>query len=284
MTDDTSPAATGRFLDLVRAALPDLHPAERRLGQFLFDFPGEISSYDAQELARLAGVSKATVSRFVRRLGFPSYEEARRAAREEGRTGSRLYLGHAADGGGLDMTTQIEEERANLEWTFRRISPESLDRLAGAILSARRVWVIGHRISASFASYLSWQLVKLVDDIVTVPQAGESMGEHIARIRPDDLVLHFALRRRAAGTDRIIEEIARTGAAIALITDEGVVPRDDLGWHFLCQTGTRSAQFNHGAVLALCHQIMIRTSAAAGAQARMRLRRIEALNEALGDL
>ena len=86
------------FLSRIRAALPTLHPAERRLGEFLCDFPGELASYDAQELARLANVSKATVSRFVRRLDYASYDEARRHARLEQRSGSRLFLDHAAPG------------------------------------------------------------------------------------------------------------------------------------------------------------------------------------------
>ena len=70
------------FLGRVRESLPDLYPAERRLGEFLCDFPGEIASYNAQELAKLAKVSKATVSRFVRRLGFDNYEQARRSSKE----------------------------------------------------------------------------------------------------------------------------------------------------------------------------------------------------------
>ena len=66
------------FLARVRSALPSLHPAERRLGEFVCEFPGELASYDAQELARLANVSKATVSRFVRRLDYANYDEARK--------------------------------------------------------------------------------------------------------------------------------------------------------------------------------------------------------------
>lgn len=32
------------FLARVRAELPHLHPAERRLGEFVCDFPGELAS------------------------------------------------------------------------------------------------------------------------------------------------------------------------------------------------------------------------------------------------
>lgn len=52
------------FLYRVRQALPDLRPAEKRLGEFVCDFPGELASYSAQELAALAHVSKATVTRW----------------------------------------------------------------------------------------------------------------------------------------------------------------------------------------------------------------------------
>jgi len=85
------PVRKASVLGQVREALPSLHPAERRLGEFICDFPVELASYDAQELARLANVSKATVSRFVRRLGFENYDRARRPAREESQTGSRQF-------------------------------------------------------------------------------------------------------------------------------------------------------------------------------------------------
>jgi len=39
------------FLSRVRKILPDLHPAELRLGELVCDFPGELASYSASELA-----------------------------------------------------------------------------------------------------------------------------------------------------------------------------------------------------------------------------------------
>lgn len=273
------------FLDRIRAVLPDLHPAERRLGDFLFNFPGDIASYDAQELARLAGVSKATVSRFVRRLGFGGYDEARRAARAESQAGSRLFLAHAEKAEAaraLDLA--MVEEKENLDWTFRRVTARELDDLAGAILAARRVWVVGQRISQSFATYLYWALAKLVPDAAAIPRGGETLGEYIADIGADDCVVYFALRRRASGTEAAIEEIRNSGARIALVTDEGATPRTDLGWHFLCQTATSGPQFNHVSVLALCHQIVVRASLLADSDGRERLRRIEEINERIGAL
>ena len=271
------------FLERVRRSLPDLHPAERRLGAFLVEFPGEIASYDAQELARLAKVSKATVSRFVRRLGYESYEQARRMAREEGRTGSRLFLAHP-DEPADDGRPVIAEEVENLEETFRQIDPAAIPELAEALLQAPKVWLVGFRISQSFATYLYWQLLKVLPDVAVVPRGGETMGEHVAAMRPGDCVIVFGLRRRIANLDGLLGAIAATGARLCYVTDENAPAHPGAHWHFRCQTRTRTPQFNHVAVLALCHRIMVATTLKAGHAGRERLQRIETLNEGLGQL
>jgi DNA-binding MurR/RpiR family transcriptional regulator len=276
--------AAPRFLNRIRTALADLQPAERRLGTFLLDFPGDMASYDAQELARLSGVSKATVSRFIRKIGYRSYDAARRAVRDEASSGSRLYIGHGDPGAMEDVLGfGMREEMENLAWTFQRISPDDLDRLADRLLSARKVWIIGQRISHSFATYLRWQLVKVVPDAAVIPKDGESMGEHLAAMTPDDLVLIVALRRRMSGLDALLLEIGAIGAARAVISDDSMDPDPSLDWHFRCRIKTATPQFNHAAVLALCHQIVVRTTLKSGADGRTRLRRIDELNERLGE-
>ncbi|TVS04502.1 MAG: MurR/RpiR family transcriptional regulator [Rhodobacteraceae bacterium] len=271
------------FLERVRQSLPDLHPAERKLGEFLTQFPGEIASYNAQELARLADVSKATVSRFVRRLGFESYEEARRMARDESRTGSRLFLAHPDQIAG-SAHPGIAEEIDNLERSFSQIEADQISAVASELLTARRVWLVGFRISQSFATYLYWQLLKVLPDVVVVPRGGETMGEHIAVMDARDCVIVFGLRRRVAGMDSMLDAISGTGAKLCYITDESAPTRKDANWHFHCVTATSTPQFNHAAVLALCHRLMVATTVQAGRAGRDQLARIERLNEQIGQL
>lgn len=279
---DDPPAS---FLSRIRDRLPELHRAERKLGMFLLDFPGDLASYDAQELARLSGVSKATVSRFVRRIGFESYEAARRAAREDRQSGSRHFLAHAESvPAESQLSVSMQEEWANVAWTFERIDPAALDALAGAITGARKVWLLGYRISRVFADYLYWQLVKVVEEAAVIPQAGESLGEHVAAIRPEDLVICVGLRRRMANTEAALAELAAIGVPIALITDEGAAPDARAQWHFRCRIETSSPQFNHASVVSLCHQIVTRATLRAGPGGRARLRRIDEINERLGEV
>jgi len=273
------------FLTRVRQVLPELHPAERRLGDFLCDFPGEVASYSAQELAALAHVSKATVSRFIQRLGYDNYEEARRHARADKQTGSRLFLATSVDTAGeQSVTAHVAQGVANIEATFLAISEAQINAASAALLQARKVWVIGFRASHSFATYLQWQLTQVIENISAIPGGGQTLGEHLVSFTPDDVVIVFGLRRRIALMDTLLAQVERSGARLLYITDEGVPFLTQAEWHFRCQTLAPGPLFNHVSVMALCHLLTTRCIETAGVTGRNRLRGIEALNDALEEL
>lgn len=273
------------FLIRVRQALPTLHPAEKRLGDFVCDFPGELASYSAQELATLAHVSKATVSRFVQRLGYENYEEARRHARAEKQTGSRLFLSTSVDSAAeQSVAAHTAQAIANLEATFLAITDAQASAIADAILGARKTWVIGFRANASFASYLQWQLTQVVENIIAIPGAGQTLGEHLVSLGPQDVVVVFGLRRRVARLPLILDQIHRSGAKLVYITDEGENFLSSAAWHLRCQTLAPGPLFSHVAVMAVCQLLATRCIERAAAAGRTRLRGIEALNDALEEL
>ncbi len=273
------------FLYRVRQALPDLRPAEKRLGEFVCDFPGELASYSAQELAALAHVSKATVTRFIQRLGYENYEEARRHARAEKQTGSRLFLTTTADAStDQSVKAHVAQGIANLEATFLTISDNQIEAAAQAMMQARKVWVLGFRSSQPFASYLQWQLTQVIEDIIAIPGPGQTLGEHLVSLREDDVVVFFAMRRRIAQLDAILAQIRKAKVKLIYITDEGAPFENSADWHFQCQSLAPGPLFNHTAVMALCHLLITRCLEKAGVEGRKRLRHIEALNEALDEL
>ncbi|MGH3318901.1 MAG: MurR/RpiR family transcriptional regulator, partial [Streptosporangiaceae bacterium] len=61
----------------VRALLPSLPPAERRVAQHLVEDPRLVASSTITELAHACGTSETTVIRFCRAIGFSGYPELR---------------------------------------------------------------------------------------------------------------------------------------------------------------------------------------------------------------
>src|SRR3954468_11641722 len=129
-----SPSALS-LLSRIRDQLHELPPTERRLADVVLDFPGELASYSASELATLANVSNATVSRFIRRLGYENYDEARRHAREEKGSGSPLFLAIKPSGDAGLVTAHEQQSLSNLAATFNRISDAMVTDIAEAILA-----------------------------------------------------------------------------------------------------------------------------------------------------
>jgi DNA-binding MurR/RpiR family transcriptional regulator len=273
------------FLFRVRQALPDLHPAERRLGEFLCDFPGELASYSAQELAALAHVSKATVTRFIQRLGYETYDEARRHARADKQTGSRLFLTTSTDAAATQsVQAHVAQGIANIEATFLAISDSQIETAADAMMRARKIWVLGFRSSHPFASYLQWQLTQVIENVVAIPGAGQTLGEHFVSLREDDVVVFFALRRRVSQIDALLAQIRKSKARLLYVTDEGAPFETGATWHFQCQTLAPGPLFNHTAVMAFCHLLITRCLEKADTAGRRRLRNIESINENLDEL
>lgn len=273
------------FVSRVRASLADLHPAERRLGDLLSDFPNEMASYSASELATLAQVSNATVTRFVRRLGYHSFEDARRHVREDRATGSRLYLAQVGDVTAAgNVARLVEQDVANLTETFSAVTENEIESLATALLAARKVWVIGFRAGYPFALYLQWQLTQVIEAIVALPGGGQTMGEHLASLDRKDVVVLFGLRRRVVQNEALIAAICQADVRLAYVTDEGVPRMDRATWHFRCQTGSGGQLFSHVSVMSLCNVIANRTIALAGRDGRTRLQSIELLNDSLSEL
>ena len=75
----------------IRTSYDRLPVGERKLADVVLEMRGELAGYSATELAESAGVSKATASRLVRRLGFSDYQEMRQQARAGAR--KRLAVG-----------------------------------------------------------------------------------------------------------------------------------------------------------------------------------------------
>jgi DNA-binding MurR/RpiR family transcriptional regulator len=289
-----TPIISGSYIARIRAALPSLHPSERRLADTILNFPGEIASYSATELAQLANVSNATVTRFVRRLGYDSFDQARQAARATQQAGAAVFRVSASDQGPEGaLMAQIAQGRQNVENSFAAISLAEIDDLADAILQAGRVWIIGFRTAQAFAVYLCAQIGQIVPNVTVLPQAGQTLAESLGSIAKDDVVIVFALRRTVRQLPALCRELGNGPARTALISDE--TPRQgpepspvaaelSAQWRFVVQTTAPGPLFNHAAVLTLCHILATRVLERSGLAGRKRLLAIEALHDSLDEL
>jgi DNA-binding MurR/RpiR family transcriptional regulator len=285
---------------LVRAGYALLAPTERRVADLILNFPGELSGYSASELARMAKISNATVTRFVRRLGFQNYEEMRRHARAEREAGAPLYLldGAFADpdngfvGAGprrLKALARLIDRHAdtaaeNLRSTFTALDRTGFSALADAIAEARQVWIVGFRHGHFLAGYLRWSLAHARPNVRMLPNPGETIGESFVDFGKEDVLFAFALRRRVPLLGKIIKAARAAGARVALATDPGMTDTFGADWVLRCASRTNGPIDDHVSALALAHIVTEQIIVRLGAQARSRLGQIDDIHGDLSEL
>jgi len=273
------------FIGQVRSLLDALPPAERRLAEFILDFPGDLAGYSASEVASLVDVSNATVTRFVRRLGYSSYEEARRRAREERSAGSPLFLTPLAPGvpeGSIAAHVQLAQE--NIAATFAQIDEKTVDEMARAIVEARSVGFLGYRNNRNFAAYLRWQLAQLLPNTYVLPGPGETLAEYGVDIGDKDVLVVFALRRSLTVATEFARRAAIAGARVLYVTDHVSSAHVNVEWVVRCHARAPGPLDNHVAPMLFCDLLASRVMEQAGTQGRRRLARVEAEHEALSEL
>jgi DNA-binding MurR/RpiR family transcriptional regulator len=272
------------FVRRVRSKLDELSSTERQLADFLLEFPGELASYAGNELAQLAGVSPSTVSRFIRRLGYENYDEARRQVRQEQEIGSPLLQGGSAAPRHLkSVAAHFQQSQANLADTFERLSDAMMGEISRAIAAAPQVLIFGSRSSHAFAMYLRWQIIQVLPRVIAIPGPGETVAEYTAGLGERDCVIVFGTRRQTAQMERVLEAAKRADARIVYISDQASADFAGATWSLQCQCRGPGPLDNHVAVMALCDLLATMVIEAAGSAGRKRLAAVEQGHEELAD-
>lgn len=277
----------GSTVSRIRSHYQRLPPSERKLADLILDFPGDIASYSATELAQLAGVSKAAASRLFRRLGYSGFDEVRRSAREEKAWGSPLYLlSQEPDLAMPDshLRKLIEQELANMARTFEVLDLRKLERIANALIDARRLWALGYRNSYFLADYARWQFLQVRDQVQLLQSSGATLAEQMVDIQGEDIVIAFGFRRRTARFRQALNSIHAMGIPILYITEPDVGATINYAtWILHAEVAGTGPFDSYPAACSLIHLLSVTMMQKAGRQGRSRIQQIEELHAALHD-
>ncbi|CAM2774781.1 MurR/RpiR family transcriptional regulator [Vibrio mytili] len=188
-----------------------LTESSRRVADYLQLNPEKILILSTSEIAESCSVSKASVSRFIRQLGYDDYV----ALRQE--------LMQARDKGVPVMTSKIENPEIQhdmkaIEQLWSQLSSLDISELVDSIASAKCVKIIGFRNSYPLAMHFRQQLMQCRDHVQLLPLPGQTLGEDLVTLSGDDFVIIIGIRRRIAKFDKIIEHLK--GKRCLLITDQ----------------------------------------------------------------
>lgn len=273
----------------IRALYESLSKSEKRLGDMLLNYPGEIATHSAGELAKAAGTSPAVASRFFQRLGYKDFGDAKQQARDARRWGSPIYLSSAntnehADIPSLAVADHLARETENLTRTLEAMRSDQLRDAVEAIATAKQVHVAGFRNSYMLASYFHRQLRILRPNTGIMPSTGQTLAEDLADINSDGVVVLIGLRRRVAMVSKILSVARDRGAKTLLLTDPHAEYGSQATWTFNCQVSSQSLFDSYTATMSVLNMLCTLIYQKSINLSQARLKEIETLHDELGEL
>lgn len=198
--------------------------AQARLAEFLEREYAQVPFQSLGEIAEASGVGKATVSRFVQRMGYGDFSELKDELRAElyARAVSPVAR-HAWTRETADVRAVLEEQRthclADVEATLAALDPAAVATLCADLARAARVWVYGQRFSHGIAFNLALHLRQLLPDARIVDGGAGTVADGFSGVTSADHVVIVAHTRIGRDKLALARYLAERGVPYSLLTD-----------------------------------------------------------------
>jgi DNA-binding MurR/RpiR family transcriptional regulator len=271
--------------ELVRQRMGTLSASERRLARVLLAFYPVAGLENLTRFAERAGVSPATVTRFIAKLGLRGYPEFQDSLREElqARLSSPLARfeqaspGHSSDSVLHDSFATFED---GLSSSLDMVSEHDFEAVVDLLANARgRVLALGGRVSAFLARYLASQLHLIRGGVELIDPERSNPADHLVDLARRDVLVVFDYRRYQSDTINSARVAAARGSTVVLVTDPWLSPAAASARYVLV-TGVQTtvAPFDSMvSALALTEALIAGVLVRLGESAHARMRRLDDL-------
>ena len=249
----------------LRGLLPTLAESERAVGRLVLDQPAEIARVGISELARRAGTSATTVTRFCRSIGLNGYQELRLmlavAGYKQEAAGRQLPIGADAEIAADDPLPAITRKVAlasqqAIQDTFETFDISALAQAVGAISDARKIDIYGVGASDVVVADLHHKLSHLGLVAVASSDVHSSLGS-AAHLRSEDVAIGVS---HSGHTHEVLDpmRVARERGAVTIaVTNYPHSALAELADIVLASAGQEDVLFRTGATVSRIAQLYV---------------------------
>ncbi|GAB3485154.1 MurR/RpiR family transcriptional regulator [Marinomonas epiphytica] len=246
----------------IRQQYAQFTQVNQRLADYLQQHPDKVLILSTNEIAEACGVSKTSVSRFIRKLGYEDHQALRNelmAARDQGNP----ILVNPIE------TSEFQQELGSLEQLWHFLEQHDLSPLIDKLAHSRRIKVIGYRNSYPLALHFRQQLMQCRAQVELLPVPGQSIGEDLVNLNDEDFVVVIGIRRRVNHFAKIMSHLKKERCL--LITDQSGQKLSHYAEHFiLCQMNNVRPLDSYAAPMSLLGYLANQVYLTLGEQAQKR--------------
>ena len=217
------------ILDKIYAEYKAFTPSQQKVAEYLSQHLEEALILNANQLAKKVGVSEATFTRFIARLGFSGFSEFKREI------GNFILQGHSTterlaesvETFGISDSVFLKILRGdieNIQNITGGISNELFEKAVLKLSSAKSIYLLGLRSSYALAFYLAFNLRFFLKSVNLIKPGIGDIPEQVLSTGKGDVLIAISFRRFTREVVNIAEKMKGKKAYIIAVTSSHLSP------------------------------------------------------------
>ena len=216
--------STNELLIRIEERQGQFSKGQKRLADYVIENYDKAVFLTAAKLGEVVGVSESTVVRFATQLGYKGYPGFQKALEELVRNKlnsiQRMEVTYGRISQSEILSTVLHSDIDKIKMTLEEIDQNAFDLAIETILNAKKIYVIGIRSCAPLASFLSFYLHLVCDNVITVnTNSSSEIFEQLIRINEEDVIIGISFPRYSMRTLKALEFASNRKAKVITLTD-----------------------------------------------------------------
>ena len=217
------------ILTVIQENMSTFSKGQKRIANYILESYDKAAFMTASRLGKTVSVSESTVVRFAAELGYDGYPSMQRSLQKMIRNRltsvQRIEVSNDRIGDQDLLSSVLQSDIEKIRLTLEEVDRQSFDRAVDAIVSARKIYIMGVRSSASLATSLSFYFNLIFDNVISVAaNTASEVFETMLRVGAEDVVIGVSFPRYSSRTVQAMNFARDRGATTIAITDSEASP------------------------------------------------------------
>lgn len=205
-----------------------LTQTDEKIIDFIYQNIALVPYLTIAQCAKELGVSIATLSRFVRHVGFSNYKELRSAiiSHENILTPAQKLHETLLNNDITSCKSLLQMQQDYIDKTIENLSESDIQRAVGMLRDASVIHIFGKGASAGPAELLSFRIKCFQKRTMRIHSSGSELFEDLAGIQHGELIFIFAFHKISVEARVVIDHAKKMGIPTILVTDRLYTEQD----------------------------------------------------------
>ncbi|MFA9378605.1 MAG: MurR/RpiR family transcriptional regulator [Lachnotalea sp.] len=257
--------------------------AEQKILDFILQSPTDILLLSIHDLSSRLGISKSTISRFARHLGYNDYKELKSdiiSQLNESKSPAQKLSQSLIRPDLSTVSGMLQYQQFCLAKTIEHINEDYINEVINSILLANKVYVFGKGVSSNLASLTKFRLLRFGLNIDVLPTGGSEIFEALNFVKSTDFIILFGFQKIPREAQVIIDYRNTIGYKTLLISSHlSQDENNDIDYNLYVYRGEPTEYHSMSAPTALIDALVIKIAACLGDHATECLSSLHQLKE-----